>query len=224
VTRRIETSRSSAPRQRAGTAGKARAGTAGKAPPGTAAKPRQEGRTAGRTAPAYPTRGATALVTEPAARQQLPVGPPVPRLKVAPPPPVPVPRTPFVALVLLVVAAGVLGILLLNTKVNENAFILHDLRQEQAALDQRQQELEQEIAQAGTPARLAEEARRLGLVQAEELAYLRLPDGELVHEPMPAHGPTHPDGQPEGTDDTTEPPSASQQDSQASQDSHGSEG
>lgn len=113
----------------------------------------------------------------------------MPQLKVAPPPPVPVPRAPFVALVLLVVAGGVLGILLLNTKVNENAFILHDLRQEQAALDQRQQELEQEIARADTPAQLAEEARRLGLVEAEELAYLRLPSGELVHEPMPADGP-----------------------------------
>jgi cell division protein FtsB len=119
----------------------------------------------------------------------------VPRLKAEPPAPVPVPRAPFVALVLLVVTAGVLGILLLNTKVNENAFILHDLRQDQAVLDQRQQELEEEIARAGTPAQLAEAARRLGLVQAEELAYLRLPDGELVREPVPARGtPEHPDG------------------------------
>jgi cell division protein FtsB len=110
----------------------------------------------------------------------------VPRLKAEPPPPVPVPRAPFVALVLLVVTAGVLGILLLNTKVNENAFILHDLRQDQTVLDQRQQELEEEIARAGTPAQLAEAARRLGLVQADELAYLRLPGGELVREPVPA--------------------------------------
>ena len=210
MTRRTETPRNSAPRQRAGA-------TAATARGATAARPRQERRTGSLTAPAYPTRGATALVKEPAPRQ-LPDGPPVPQLKVAPPLPVPVPRTPFVVLVLLVVAGGVLGILLLNTKVNENAFILHDLRQEQAALDQRQQELEQEIARAGTPAQLAEEARRLGLEQAEELAYLRLPDGELVHEPMPAHGPpTHPDGRPDSTDGTTGTPPASQQDSQGSE-------
>jgi cell division protein FtsB len=140
-------------------------------------------------ATAYPTRGSTALVPEqPPERSPEPNRRSVPRLRVAPPPPVPVPRAPFVVLVLLVVAGGVLGILLLNTKVNENAFILHDLRQEQAVLDQHQQELEQEIARADTPAQLEAEARRLGLVKAEELAYLRLPGGELVREPMPASG------------------------------------
>jgi hypothetical protein len=101
----------------------------------------------------------------------------------------PVPRAPFVALVLLVVVGGVVGILLLNTKVNENAFILHDLREEQILLDQRQQRLEEEIAQADSPRQLEEAARRMGLVRADELAYLRLPDGVVVQEPPPAAGP-----------------------------------
>src|SRR5690606_30396135 len=91
-----------------------------------------------------------------------------------------VPRTAFVVLVLAVVAVGVIGILLLNTKVNENAFILHDLQQEQARLDRRQQELEQQIAQASSPTQLDAAARRLGLVKAERVGYLRLPEGELV--------------------------------------------
>jgi uncharacterized membrane-anchored protein YhcB (DUF1043 family) len=80
-----------------------------------------------------------------------------------PPPPVAVPRTPFVMLVLLVVIGGVVGILLLNTKINENAFVLHELRQEQTTLDQREQQLEEEIAQASSTAQLAAAARRLGL-------------------------------------------------------------
>lgn len=71
-----------------------------------------------------------------------------------PPAPVAVPRAPFVVLVLLVVVGGVLGILLLNTKINENAFVLHELRQQQVALDQREQQLEQEIAQASSTAQL----------------------------------------------------------------------
>ena len=91
-----------------------------------------------------------------------------------------VPRTPFVVLVLLVVVGGVVGILLLNTKVNENAFVVYDLRQEQAELDQRQQELEERIARADSPSQLAAAARRMGLVRAEELAYLRLPGGAVV--------------------------------------------
>src|SRR6266536_684233 len=46
------------------------------------------------------------------------------RLRVAPPAPVSAPRAPFVAMLLVVVVAGVLGILVLNTKINENAFRL----------------------------------------------------------------------------------------------------
>lgn len=99
-----------------------------------------------------------------------------------------VPRAPFVVLILVVVIGGVLGVLLLNTKVNENAFLLDDLRAEQAALDQREQRLEEQIAQADSPAQLTAAARRLGLVKADELAYLQLPAGELVSEPAPATG------------------------------------
>ncbi len=101
-------------------------------------------------------------------------------LTVAPPEPVPVPRAAFVLLVLAVVVAGVVGILLLNTRVNENAFILHDLRQEQVLLDRQQQELEQRLARYESPAHLAEAARRLGLVPAEEVGYLRMSDDRAV--------------------------------------------
>lgn len=105
-------------------------------------------------------------------------------LTVAPPAPVAVPRTAFVVLVLAVVAVGVIGVLLLNTKVNENAFILHDLQQEQARLDRRQQELEQQIAQASSPTQLDAAARRLGLVKAEQVGYLRVSDGAILFEPV----------------------------------------
>jgi cell division protein FtsB len=155
--------------------------------------------TAAPAARVYPTQGSAALAVEdlpapPArARRQGPA-----HLAVAPPPPVAVPRAPFVVLVLLVVIGGVLGILLLNTKVNENAFILHDLRQEQAVLDQRQQELEERVAQADSPARLAEAARRMGLVRAEQLGYLRLPEGVVVFEGPPPTGVGPPDSGSEG--------------------------
>jgi len=96
-----------------------------------------------------------------------------------PPPPVAVPRAPFVVLVLLVVIGGVLGILLLNTRINENAFTLHELRQEQATLDQRQQELEEEIAQAKSTAQLAAAARRLGLEDlSEDVEHLPMSEQE----------------------------------------------
>ena len=147
--------------------------------PGRPARPGRGG-----TASAYPTQGSAALappVTTPAAGPRA-------RLQVAPPVPVAVPRAPFVVLILMVVVGGVLGVLLLNTKINENAFRLHDLRARQVVLDQRQQHLEQQIAEAESPGSLAAAARRLGLVPAGEPAFLRLPDGTVVGVPVPAAG------------------------------------
>jgi hypothetical protein len=118
-----------------------------------------------------------------------------PRLAVAPPPPVPVPRAPFIGLVLLVVVGGVLGVLLLNTEIDENAFHLEELRREQAALDQRQQELEEQIAAASSTAQLAAAARQLGLVRAGDVGRLRMPDGEIQGDPAPiAPDPDRPTG------------------------------
>jgi hypothetical protein len=168
---------------------------------------RQRAQAGGRSAGPL-THGSLALAprtTSPAGR-----GRPSP-LKVAPPAPVAVPRAPFVGLVLLVVVVGVLGILLLNTRVNENAFILHDLGEEQVVLDQRQQQLEQQIAQAAAPAQLDAAARRLGLVPAEDVAYLIMPEGLVLREPVgtmtgPAGTVTGPAGTVTGPAGTTDQP------------------
>jgi cell division protein FtsB len=145
---------------------------------------------AGRTTE-YRTRGATALAPERLAaapsRATEPAAEP-PRLRVAPPVPVAVPRAPFVLLVLVLVVGGVLGILLVNTKINENAFRLQRLQQQQAALDLREQQLEQQIAESSSPGSLAAQARKLGLVPAGTPAFIRLPDGRVIGVPQPAGG------------------------------------
>lgn len=93
----------------------------------------------------------------------------------APPSWVAVPRAPFVLLVLLLVVGGVLGILLLNTRINENAFVVSDLQDRGEELDQRQQELEERIAEARSTAELDAAAQRMGLVDLQdELVHLRL--------------------------------------------------
>lgn len=98
------------------------------------------------------------------------------------------PRAPFVALILVLVVGGVLGILLVNTKINENSFRLERLQQQQAKLDVDQQQLEKEIADAKAPGNLTAAAKRLGMVEAEEPAYIRLPDGRIIGVPQPANG------------------------------------
>lgn len=146
--------------------------------------PRSGGRTAdAQNAPAFPTQGNTALRP-----QETPVEARPSRLHVAPPAPVAVPRAPFVLLVLVLVVGGVLGILLLNTKINENAFRLDDLHRQQAALQLKEQQLGGELAAKETAGNLEAEARRLGLVPAGTPAYLRLPDGRVIGVPQPATG------------------------------------
>jgi hypothetical protein len=91
-------------------------------------------------------------------------------------------------LVLLVVVGGVLGILVVNTKINENAFRLDKLHQQQAALNLQQQDLEQQIAYYESPGNLAAAARKLGLVPAGSPAFIQLPDGKVIGVPQPAGG------------------------------------
>ncbi len=148
------------------------------------------GRSARRT-PLEATEGTAALrldgpVTVPPQAADRPAAPP--RLRVAPPAPVSVPRAPFVALVVLVVIAGMFGILLITTKTNQNAFMISQLQTRQAQLDTQQQQLEEQIAGHQSPGSLHAAARKLGLVQGGTPAYIRLPDGKIFGVPKPPDG------------------------------------
>ena len=123
-----------------------------------------------------------------------------PRLRVAPPAPISAPRAPFIAVVLTIAIAGVIGILLINTKTNENAFRISKLQDQKTALDNQQQKLENQIAGYESTGNLDVAARRLGLVKAATPAYIRLPDGRIIGVPKPGDGPTAVTAQdPDGT-------------------------
>ena len=102
--------------------------------------------------------------------------------------PITLPRTPFLVLVLGLVVVGVLGVLVLNTKINENSFRLNDLQATQAALDLQEQQLAQNLADLESPGNLRAAATRLGLVPAGTPAFINLPDGRIVGVPQPASG------------------------------------
>jgi hypothetical protein len=127
---------------------------------------------------------------------------------VAPPAPVSAPRAPFVAMVLVMVIAGVVGVLVLNTKINENAFRLEALQQRQTRLDRAEAQLTKDLADRESPNSLAAAAKRLGLVPAGSPAFIRLPDGKILGVPRPASdqpsasGPTNASG-PTGTTGST---------------------
>jgi hypothetical protein len=146
----------------------------------------RQGETRARGTREFPTQGSAAL--RPQERATDTTRSTAPRLRVAPPPPVSVPRAPFVGMVLVLVVGGVLGILLVNTKINENAFKLEKLQQQQAKLDVDQQQLEKRIAESEAPGNLTANARKLGLVESDEPAFIQLPDGRMIGVPRPAGG------------------------------------
>jgi cell division protein FtsB len=114
-----------------------------------------------------------------------------PNLRVVAPVPSRAPRTPFVLFSMLVVGAGLVGLLVLNTAVAQDAFTLHDLGAANAALDERAQRLDQEVAALEAPNAVAQRARSLGLVQAGDPAFV-LPNGRVLGSPVPATAPPPP--------------------------------
>ncbi|HWG94199.1 MAG TPA: hypothetical protein VNU66_08255 [Mycobacteriales bacterium] len=99
------------------------------------------------------------------------------------------PRAPFVALVVVLLAGGLLGLLALNTALAQDAFRLHGLTVEGRALADREQVLEREVEELRTPRNLAERARALGMVPAGSPAFLRLEDGAVLGAEVPAGEP-----------------------------------
>lgn len=140
-----------------------------------------------RTAQGARTEGTAALRLDTVERTRIREDNPAPRLRVAPPAAIRAPRAPFIALVITLVVAGVLGILLINTKTMENSFELSRLEDEQQNLDKRQQQLENQLAAYESAGNLDAAAKRAGLVKGEP-AYITLPDGQILGVAVPGQG------------------------------------
>ncbi|MGH1562678.1 FtsB family cell division protein [Mumia sp. DW29H23] len=105
------------------------------------------------------------------------------------------PRAPFVLLVVTLLAGGLIGLLLLNTSMQNGAFQLAELEKQAEALQSQHAELALEVEQRSTPAALADRAAELGMVPNTNPVFLRLPDGKVVGDPEPA---TRSQSQPSG--------------------------
>jgi hypothetical protein len=124
-----------------------------------------------------------------------------PRLSVVPPLRGPAPRAPFVLLVGGLLCFGLVALLFLHTAIAEDSFRLHDLTARSTVLADREQALDQEIADVAAPARLAARATALGMVPSENPAFIRLSDGRILGHPQPGRAPVvkaKPSAQPSG--------------------------
>ncbi len=112
---------------------------------------------------AFPTRAAqrAAPAAKPAVR------PSRPRLTVVDDRPFRPPRMPFVLFVVVLLGAGLIGLLLLNTQLQQGTFQVTDLNQQAKELRDQQEDLE----------------RRYGMVPNPNPVFLRLPDGQVLGVP-----------------------------------------
>jgi hypothetical protein len=73
------------------------------------------------------------------------------------------PQAPFAVLVVGLLGGALVGLLLLNTALAQQAFTQTELRRETQRLDERRQALQEEIAREDGPEVLRAKARRLGM-------------------------------------------------------------
>ena len=95
------------------------------------------------------------------------------------------PRVPFVTLVSLLLLGGVIGLLMFNTTMQQNAFAATALEQQAGDLTSREQTLQMELEVLRDPQVVAEKARSLGMVDGGPPAFLAA-DGSVKGVPMPA--------------------------------------
>jgi hypothetical protein len=114
------------------------------------------------------------------------VRPARPRLTVVDDRPFRAPRMPFVLFVVAMLGAGLVGLLLLNTSLQQGTFRVTELNQQAKDLRDQQEELERQVQSLEAPQNLADQALRLGMVPNPNPVFLRLSDGKVLG--VPAEG------------------------------------
>ncbi|WP_424214184.1 hypothetical protein ACN20G_20095 [Streptomyces sp. BI20] len=100
-------------------------------------------------------------------------------------------RMPFVLLVVALLGGGLIGLLLLNSALNQGSFEVSRLKKEAGALQDETQELQRDVDAHAAPDALARRARELGLVPGGSPVFLAA-DGKVLGTPTPAAAPPPP--------------------------------
>lgn len=95
-------------------------------------------------------------------------------------------RVPFVALVSLLLVAGVAGLLCFNTSMQQASFTATALEKQAQALDAEEQSLTMALDALRDPQRVALRAKDMGMVPPSSPAFIRLADGKVLGNPAPA--------------------------------------
>src|SRR5690606_37502066 len=116
-------------------------------------------------------------------------------------------RASFVLMLMALMAVGVATTLWLSTQAISDSYRLEELRQSNADLAERSEELQRAVATAEAPGQLAERAEKLGMVPGGNPARLVVGDDgkvRVVGEPEAAHKPAPPAPPADQSGDRTE--------------------
>ena len=100
---------------------------------------------------------------------------------------------PFVLSLGVLLALGMVGLLLLNTALQEQGFVVQNRQKAAAQLGYKVAALETEVTEARSSAGLAVAAAKLGMVPNPYPVYLSLPDGDIIGNPTRMTGNELPD-------------------------------
>ena len=92
----------------------------------------------------------------------------------------------FAAICMVALAVGLLTLLMLNTQLATGAFTLHELQISSGTLADQEHELTRTLDAERNPASLAKRAVDMGMVPATSMAFIRLDDGTILGEAVPA--------------------------------------
>lgn len=93
------------------------------------------------------------------------------------------PRMPFVIFVVSLLAAGLIGLLLLNTELQRGTFGITKLNDQAGQLRDQQEQLEKQVRTLESPQNLADRALKMGMVPNPNPVFLRLSDGQVLGVP-----------------------------------------
>lgn len=96
------------------------------------------------------------------------------------------PRAPFAVLVFLILGAGVVGLLMFNTQMQQASIYATELQQKADRLEARSQALSLALERKRDPQAVAEAARRLGMVSPPVPAMVDLRNGKVIGTPTAA--------------------------------------
>lgn len=95
-------------------------------------------------------------------------------------------RGPFVVVCGAILALALLGALLLNLAMSHDSFTAAGVQKQLSETAQDVEQLQGDLDTASSPASLAKKARSLGMVERGSQGFLRLSDGKVLGDPVPA--------------------------------------